>query len=101
VELHEPSLSTIEERENGLALVGDFDIFLSGELEERIRARASAGGRFAVDLMRCTYLDSTILTVLVRAANAYEGQLDVIAPASGNVARILSITKLDRYLPLI
>ena len=99
--VREPSHSTIEAREDGLALVGDFDIFLSGDLKERIDACAFAGGRFVLDLTRCTYVDSSILTVLVRAANAYPGQLEMVAPSSGNVARIFSLTKLDRLLPLI
>lgn len=97
----EPSQATIETRDNGLALVGDFDIFLSEQLRARIDACATDGGRIVLDLRRCSYIDSTILTVIVRAVNKYAGRLEMIVPASGNVARILSITKLDGQLPLI
>ncbi len=101
MESHQPSGATIEQRHNALVLVGDFDIFSSGELEEQIHARASSGDPLSIDLTQCTYVDSTILTVLVRAANAYGDRLEILAPSSGNVARILALTKLDRYLPLV
>ena len=101
MEVHEPSSPSIEQRENVLALAGDFDIFSSGEVEEKINARMSSGEPLRLDLSQCTYVDSTILTVLVRAANAYGDRLEILAPTSGNVARVLALTKLDRYLPLI
>ncbi len=101
MELRDASGTAIERRENGLALVGDFDIFHSGDVAAAIDERASSGAAFTVDLTRCTYVDSTILSVLVRAANSYAGRLEMIGPTGGNVARILSLTKLDRILPLI
>jgi anti-anti-sigma factor len=102
VDVKAPLGALIEEREHGLALVGDFDLFWAPEVEARIDAcAASADACISLDLTNCTYVDSTILTVLVRAANAYEGRLEIIAPRSGNVARIFALTKLDRFLPLV
>ncbi len=101
LDLHEPTAATIEETKNGVALVGDFDLFYRDELESRINASASPGEPLRIDLTHCTYVDSTILTVFVRAAKAYGDRLEIIAPSSGNVARILALTKLDTYLPLV
>lgn len=101
MDLHEPSGATIEQRANVLALIGDFDLFSAGDLEARINDCAASGEPLLLDLSQCTYVDSTILTVLVRATNAYGSRLEIIAPQSGNVARVLSITKLDRFLPLV
>jgi anti-anti-sigma factor len=101
LELHEPTASTVEQQDNRPALVGDFDIFLSGELESKINEFASSGGPLCIDLTDCTYVDSTILTVLVRAAKSYGDRLEIVAPSTGSVARILALTKLDTYLPLV
>ena len=101
MDLYEPPSAEIEQRENVLALIGDYDIFSSGELEAKINAELSSGATLRLDLTQCTYVDSTILTVFVRAAKAYGDQLEIVAPSTGNVARVLSLTKLDRFLPLI
>lgn len=101
MEVRDRSAATIDRREHVLAMVGEFDIFLSAELESQINDCIASTGRVALDLRQCTYVDSTILTVLVRAVNKYRTQLEMIGPPGGNVARVLSITKLDRFLPFI
>lgn len=83
------------------ALVGDYDIFSSRDLASQIDSLAQRGARLFLDFTRCTYIDSSILTVLVRAVRNYGDTLQMIVPPQGNVARILSITQLDQIFPIV
>lgn len=84
-----------------LALVGDYDIFSARDLESQIRSIAERGLTVALDFTQCTYVDSSILTVLVRAVRSYGDQLHMLVPKNGNVARILSVTQLDSFFPIV
>jgi anti-anti-sigma factor len=53
-----------------------------------------------VDLTACNYLDSTILNVLIRAANAALNRVGVVVPADSRVRRIFNITGLEDALRL-
>ena len=56
-----------------------------------------------VDMTRTRFCDSAGLTVLIRAhkrAMAEGGELRLIIPAGGAVARIVAITRLDLVIPL-
>ena len=83
-----------------LALIGDLDLFKAEDFEAQVRALASGGDPLCLDFSECTYVDSSILTVLVRVVRSYGSQLEMIVPSNGNVARILSITQLDRLFPI-
>lgn len=84
-----------------LSLIGEYDIFSSKDLESQLLTRLSHGRSLTLDLTRCTYIDSTILSVLVRVVSGHGDRLRMIVPSQGNVARILSVTQLDRYFPIV
>jgi anti-sigma B factor antagonist len=68
-----------------------------------LRAAARRQTTVVVDMSRTRFCDSAGLTVLVRAhkrALAEGGELRLIVPADGAVARILAITRLDCVIPL-
>ena len=87
--------------DGALAVVGEFDIFSSEELAYQIEERARKGQSLCLDFTRCTYIDTSVLTLLVRAAKTHGDRLQMIVPAGSVVARILSITQLDRVLPIV
>jgi anti-anti-sigma factor len=94
---------TVEAR-NGLAIVhgsGELDAFSAPELE-RIVENVRDAGHVVLDFERVSFLDSTILGLVVRCSrevDACGGALRVVLPAS-TARRIFEITTLDRVLPV-
>lgn len=87
------------ERVSVVALVGDHDIATSHEVR-RALAEVNGAPLVVVDLTRCTFLDSTVLGVLVAASRRCAdagGRLIGINP-SGVVAKALAITGIDELL---
>ena len=68
-----------------------------------LRPAARKDATVVVDMTRTRFCDSAGLTVLVRAykrAVADGGELRLVIPADGAVARIFAITRLDSAIPL-
>lgn len=92
---------------NGLPVVtppAEIDITTTERLRLALLEAAARGHTtIVVDMTRTRFCDSAGLTVLVRAhkrALAEDGELRLIVPAGGAVARILAITRLDQVIPL-
>ncbi|HET9028933.1 MAG TPA: STAS domain-containing protein [Candidatus Aquilonibacter sp.] len=83
------------------ALVGDFDLFNAPQLEGEISSRLRSFDPLYLDFSACTYVDSSILSVLVRAVRDHGDRIHMIVPRDGNVARILAVTQLDRVFPIV
>lgn len=83
-----------------LAIKGELDIGTAGEFAEAIELGLQNGSHLVVDLSECTYLDSTILNVLIRSANAAHGRLGIVVPAAARIRRIFNITGLEGALHL-
>ena len=83
------------------ALVGEYDLFASDALECEIESRLRDVEALTLDFSACTYIDSSILTVLVRAVRAYGDKLEMVVTSDGSVARILTVTQLDKYFPIV
>jgi anti-sigma B factor antagonist len=73
-------------------LVGEHDLTTVGGLRERLDAIFATGTCVVVDLSAATFIDSSILSELVRAQRRVERdpgeQLAVVAPGGGFVARL-------------
>ncbi|HVM17049.1 MAG TPA: STAS domain-containing protein [Gaiellaceae bacterium] len=77
--------------------IGELDLHDAPTLERELRAAEAAGARRAlVDLSAVSFADSTILGVLVGAAQRFEEL--VLAVSDVRVLRVLEITGLDRKL---
>ena len=86
-----------------LTVAGELDAFSAPALEQ---ALADGGldvhDRFLADLSRVTFLDSTVLGLLVRAVREMAGRggrARVVLPET-TARRIFEITTLDRVLPV-
>ena len=79
---------------------GDLDISCADELESMLVALSSQdhAPAVAVDLSACHYLDSTILTVFVRAARALDERFAIVIPTGNPVRRIMRIVALDQVV---
>ena len=82
-----------------VTLSGEHDIASSHEVR-RALAEVRDAPLVVVDLHECTFIDSTVLGVLVSASrrSAEVGRRLVAANASGIVAKALEITGLDELL---
>lgn len=81
-----------------LHVFGEIDIFSAPELEAAIARSVRIGRLLVVDFLECRYIDSTVVSILVRAHKALGERLRVIAPETGTVRRVLSLTAVDRVL---
>jgi len=95
-ELVDESLSWAEV----LAVTGDLDIAAAPWFHEIVTSKLAGGLPLVVDLTACSYLDSTILNVLIRAANAAPDRVGVVVPLESRIRRIFSITGLEDALRL-
>jgi anti-anti-sigma factor len=77
---------------------GDVDLSNSSELEHAISGLRSVDRGVVVDLSNCVYMDSTALTVLVRAKKNLGHDFRIFTQPSGNVARLLEVSGLSGFL---
>jgi anti-anti-sigma factor len=81
-----------------LHVFGEIDIFSAPELESAIAGSVRIGRLLIVDFLECRYIDSTVVSILVRAHKALGAHLRIIAPPTGTVRRVLTLTAVDRIL---
>ena len=93
----------LESRPEGeiLHVLGEVDLTSVDEVRSAIDRSAAQGINVIVDLEPCTYIDSTILSVLMRASETYAGRFQIVVPPSGIVRRVFTITSLIGQLPVI
>jgi anti-anti-sigma factor len=89
-----------ESEEDGaavIALLGDWDFAQAAELRERIGAMTARS--IVIDLRRTTFLDSTIISVIVRTERRLSdegGAASVRLPDDGLIKRMFAMMSLDR-----
>lgn len=83
-----------------LRVYGEVDLSSVAALETALQAAAGPDAQIVVDLQPCTFIDSSVLAALVRAAKTYEGRFGLILPESGPVRRIFTITSLVEHFTM-
>ena len=94
--------------EPGVAIVileGEHELFGATSLQRKLEALIDEGLALVIDLTRTTFLDSSIVSVLLRAGersrDAGTGYALVLDDSTGDaVRRTFELTGLDRYLPV-
>jgi anti-sigma B factor antagonist len=86
-----------------VAAIGEVDVYTAPQLDAEL-SRLTGDGRtdLVVDLSRVEFLDSTGLSVLVKALKRVreaDGRLDVVV-SSDRVTKVFRITGLDQLIPL-
>lgn len=99
----------IDRSEQGVVIValeGEHEVFSATKLKRDLENLIDDGLALVVDLTRATFLDSSIVSVLLQARDRarrngtqYGIVLDESSDAS--VLRMFAITGLDRYLPVV
>ena len=86
-----------------LTVSGDLDLYVAGELKERLGMAADQRvSMLVVDLSDVTFVDSMGLGVLLggmKRLHAARGQLHLVV-SRPELRRVLEITRMDRILPL-
>jgi anti-sigma B factor antagonist len=102
----EPGTVEVEPHAPGVVIVslrGEHDLNSKQVLTE-VLASASAGADVLVDLSECTFMDSTVIGVLVlafRAQSERGRRLELaIPPAAHAVQRVATIAGLTTFLPI-
>ena len=86
-----------------VTLQGEHDISTSETLEQAL-AQAAAHSNVLVDLSACSFIDSTVITILIRTAETVKAGGEqialVIPPAQRAIARVAEMTGLGQLVPL-
>jgi anti-anti-sigma factor len=80
-----------------LRVRGDVDIATAPLLEQAI-ATVPPNTSTIVDLSECPYVDSSAISVLVKAHKRFPDEFCVVVPEDARIRRIFSITSLDTVL---
>jgi anti-sigma B factor antagonist len=87
-----------------VAAGGEVDLYTAPELERALTAPLTAGAtQLVVDLTEATFVDSTVLHVLLRAAQHLDGargELIAVVP-DPNIRRVFEITGFDRLFSIV
>ncbi len=86
-----------------LHVFGDLDLACAQELESMLVELSSQEHEPAVaaNLTACNYLDSTILTVFVRASKELGPRFTLVVPQNSPIRRILRIVGLEKILQIV
>jgi anti-anti-sigma factor len=87
-----------------VAAGGEVDLYTAPELEQALAGPLAEGtSQLVVDLSEATFVDSTALHVLLRAARQLDpdtGELIVVVP-DPNVRKVFEITGVGRFFSLV
>jgi anti-sigma B factor antagonist len=87
-----------------VAVGGEVDLYTAPELERALAGPLAEGtARLVVDLSEATFVDSTALHVILRAARQLDresGELIVVVP-DPSVRKVFEITGLDRFFAVV
>jgi len=86
-----------------VALTGEVDLYTAPELKQELLRLVEEGAqRIIVDLTDTTFIDSTMLSVLLSTLKRLRpsgGQLGIVC-SDRNIRKIFEITLLDRVFPI-
>lgn len=78
---------------------GELDVFNVGAFEEALE-RASGSELVVVDFRQCRYIDSSSISILIRARKKTGDKIRIVAKG-GSVRRVLSLTHLEDVIPVV
>ncbi len=84
-----------------VAVNGEIDIATAAGLDDAIALAGSGNERVILSLDRCTYLDSSCLTVIYRARKALGDRLWIVVDPASHVRRIFRIAGVEAYLRIV
>jgi anti-anti-sigma factor len=82
-------------------LHGEHDLSTMPRIETSVVAATDGQPHVVFDLSEARYLDSTVLSFLIRRWKALGDRMEVVVPPLSPVRKIFTVTQLDRYLPIV
>lgn len=79
-------------------LCGEHDVSTIPQIEPAIAKAIGNEPRVVFDLTECTYLDSSIVSMLLRSYRLLSRRMRIVAPADSQARRVLSVTQFDKYV---
>lgn len=84
-----------------LTLEGELDLATSPKVRQPLEAAIDRGERLIVlDMLKCTFIDSTGLGILLSGAKRLEGGGMAIVCVDEQIRRLLGMTMIDRTIPV-
>ncbi len=82
-----------------VSLAGEHDLYTAPKVQEELRSAIASGARtIVVDLTETTFLDSTMLHVLLSARNEHgDGGRFLLVTDDATVKRVFEVTGIDRF----
>jgi anti-sigma B factor antagonist len=88
------------EQTQSIRLAGELDMSSTRELEEALGSAIERGGPVLIDLGQVTFMDSTGISALLKAAHTLRGRGCLILHGErDNVRRVLDLVRLDGSFP--
>jgi|HubBroStandDraft_1064217.scaffolds.fasta_scaffold41349_3 anti-anti-sigma factor len=81
-----------------LAAGGELDLAVVPQFSSALEKLFDGSLPVVLDLSECSYLDSTILRVLVGACNAWPGRFGIVIPTGARVRRVFQVAGLEGAL---
>ena len=85
-----------------VCLEGDFDMANAPVLGDQIDRALESGDNVIIDLSAATFIDSSVINVLVRASRAASGRGQAMVLQLGTAAiveRVIEITRIEQVVP--
>ena len=86
-----------------VSVIGDYDLSHADELSSALASATVQRTHLIIDFTRCTLLDSTGVALLINAdmrARGARGQLRLVIPPDGAVARVAGLIRLGDLVPI-
>ncbi len=79
-------------------LCGEHDVSTIPQIEPAIANAIADEPLVVFDLAECTYLDSSIVSMLLRSYKLLSKRMRIVAPAGSQARRVLNVTQFDKYV---
>jgi anti-anti-sigma factor len=102
----QPFSVSVEQGHAVIALSGEHEAYTAGKLARHLSSLLAEGVGVTVDLRRATFIDSTVVGVLIAAhRRAQEAEVAFVLRVGGEtgwpVRRLLEVTELDTKLDVV
>ena len=101
---HDWAIRVVPEADGVVAVCaeGDFDLTNASALDDKIQSALDAGDGLILDLSKATFIDSSIINVVVDAAQTAGSRKQTVVLQFGTAAvveRVLELVKIEEVLP--
>lgn len=79
---------------------GELDVYSSPEFVDVLRGAGEAE-RLIVDFTECRYIDSSVISALIRARKELKGEMRLVIGDGSNVRRVIAMTHVDTIIPVV